>query len=286
MDPIVEKMVSKANIIGNILVDYSRTEWDGMDGERLLMLLDQEQHPTANDDLYTLEEVAKILSMSVVTIRQYVRMNKLKAIKVWRNWMVNSNEVARLFYEKNTGKNINSKTTMFTIIDASVSEYDMSILSINKHKFLSPDDIADICGNEYHSIKVDTYERLFENNPTDTIYIEIVSNIPNFFRKTGDIPIPDNEKKQVDLSNYQVKQDITEKILQESYYLIQSETPKEDIEELFGKFEEKETIFKIYRTMLAFSKKYKKQQHHIQSLESDFKILNSQLENLQKENIK
>ena len=53
-----------------------------------------------NQDLYTLTEVSTILSMSIVTIRQYVRTGKLKAIKKWRNWYVSSNEIAKMIYRE------------------------------------------------------------------------------------------------------------------------------------------------------------------------------------------
>lgn len=273
MEPNVEISRDRLDIIRETLRDFSRTEWDGLDDERLLILLDQKQHPTSNTDLYTLEEVADILSMSVVTIRQYVRMNKLKAIKVWRNWMVNSNEIARLMYEKITGKSVNSRTTMFTIIDASVTEDDMSIIPINKYKFLTPEDVADISGETFNSTKINAYQNLFENTPVGTKFIEIVSNIPNFFRKTGDIPFRNEEKEQLQLSNYQVKQDITDKILQEASYLIDSETPRKDLEELFGEVNNKGVIWKIYRTMLAFAVKYEKQLYVVDSLKSDIKEL-------------
>lgn len=278
MDSMVEKLAKKINVIGGTLADFSRTYWDGLDGEELLILLDQEQHPTANNDLYTLEEVAEILSMSVVTIRQYVRMKKLNAIKKWRNWMVNSNEIARLIYEKKTGKEINPRTTMLTIIDASINEEDMSIMSINKYKILSPDDVADISGDKLDHMKINAYQHLFENAPVGTNFIEIVSSIPDFFRKTGDVSIPQNTDAQHNLANYQIKQNIIDNILQQSSELINSETPLTDLEKLFGNQSDKTVLLKVYRTMLYFAVKNEQYLSNINSLTSYIKELESKIE--------
>jgi hypothetical protein len=254
LSPELRNMEKKLEVLMRVLVDHSRTEWDGMDGERLFMLLKQDKHPKANDDLYTLDEVAEIVNMSVITIRQYVRMGKLQAKKEWRNWMVSSNEIARLMYEKKSGEEVSQNDTMLVIIDALLDDYNSDIAAIHKYKSLKIDDVLDICGTEYNSKKIEQFGQLFERSPIGSVLIEIVSNIPNFFRKTGDLPTGKKSGSNL-LDGYLVKQSIVQKTLDESYELLNSETPLDDIKGLFGNVNEIDTLLKIYKTMLGFSLK-------------------------------
>lgn len=258
-------MLNKLNALSEVLANHSRTEWGGLDGKRLVMLIDQEVHPHANDDLYTLDEVAQILTMSVLTIRQYVRMGKLKAIKKWRNWMVPSNEIARLIYEKNNGIELNKRDSMFVIMDASIEEEETFFTAIYKYKFLTIDDVLNICETEYNSIKVREYEKLFERSPIDSIWIEVVSNIPAFFRKTGDVPFQ-KEKKDGKINintDFQVSPLVIEKILSETERFLYSDDAEEDIKALFGNPNEIDTVYKMYKTLLNLSKKIERLQHEI-----------------------
>ena len=259
-------LIKKFETLIEVLVNHSRTEWGGMDGKGLVMLIDQETHPKANEDLYTLEEVAEIMSMSVLTIRQYVRMGKLKAIKKWRNWMVPSNEIARLMYEKKNGVELKQKDSMFVIIDASIEEEENLYSAIYKYKFLTIDDVLNICGREYSTFQVLEYMKLFEPSPIDSIFIEVVSNIPDFFRKTGDVEFQkkQNANEKINLNkDIQVSPSTIDKILKEPDTFLFSEDVENDIKSLFGNAGDINTVYKIYKAVINLSTKIRGMQHDI-----------------------
>lgn len=269
-------MIQKFETLIEVLVNHSRTEWGGMDGKGLVMLIDQETHPKANEDLYTLEEVAEIMSMSVLTIRQYVRMGKLKAIKKWRNWMVPSNEIARLMYEKKNGVELKQKDSMFVIIDASIEEEENFYSAIYKYKFLTIDDVLNISGTEYNAHKIREYEKLFEPSPIDSIWIEVVSNIPDFFRKTGDVPLQrkkDSKEKIKLVTDIQVAPTIIEKVLSQTEELLYSKDVDGDIQSLFGNTSDTYTVYKLYKTVLNLSTKISKLQSEISNKNEYIKYL-------------
>lgn len=258
--------MGKFNTLINVLVNHSRTEWGGMDNEGLEMVINQETHLKANEDLYTLEEVAEIMSMSVLTIRQYVRMGKLRAIKEWRNWMVPSNEIARLMYEKKNGVELKQKDSMFVILDASIEEEENFYSAIYKYKFLTIDDVLNISGTVYSSFKVHEYEKLFEPSPIDSVFIEVVSNIPDFFRKTGDVKFQKkkNANEKINLNtDIQVSPTTIEKILRESDTFLFSEDVENDIKSLFGNPSDINTVYKIYKAVLNLSTKISGMQYQI-----------------------
>ena len=259
-------LIEKFKTLIEVLVNHSRTEWGGIDNEGLEMVINQETHLKANEDLYTLEEVAEIMSMSVLTIRQYVRMGKLRAIKEWRNWMVPSNEVARLMYEKKNGVELKQKDSMFVIMDASIEEEENFYSAIYKYKFLTIDDVLNISGTEYNSFKVREYEKLFEPSSIDNIWIEVVSNIPDFFRKTGNVKFQNkkNTNEKVNLNtDIQVAPTIIEKILKEPDNFLYSEAVDNDIKSLFGSPNDMNTVYKIYKATLNLSTKISRMQNEI-----------------------
>lgn len=269
-------LIEKFKTLIDVLVSHSRTEWGGMDTEGLVMVIDQETHPEANADLYTLEEVAKIMSMSVLTIRQYVRMGKLKAIKEWRNWMVPSNEIARLMYEKKNGVELKQKDSMFVIIDASIEEEENFYSDIYKYKFLTIDDVLIISGTEYNAHKIEEYEKLFEPSPIDSIWIEVVSNIPDFFRKTGDVPFQrkkDTKEKIKLVTDIQVAPTIIEKVLSQTDELLYSKDVDGDIQSLFGNISDTDTVYKLYKSVLNLSTKISKLQSEISNKNEYIKCL-------------
>ena len=278
-DPI-GSLTEKFEAFLEVLVDHSRTEWGGMNGERLSMIIDQSTHPHAHDDLYTLDEVAEIMSMSVITIRQYVRMGKLNAIKVWRNWMVPSNEIARLIYEKKHGVKIRNEDSMLVLIDATIEDEDDFYSSIYKYKFLTIDDALNISGEDYSSRKVKEFLNLFEPSPVSSVWIEIVSNIPDFFRKTGDVSFKDttNIEKNIDLNkDVQVSARALELILNDPEELFYSEDVMKDIDKLYGDSHDKNTVLKLYKTIINLSLK-------IQTLESQLKDRKEYIQELECEN--
>lgn len=262
----VDESIEKYKVLMEVLVDHSRTEWGGMDVEGLLMLVDQETHPKANEDLYTLEEVAEIMSMSVLTIRQYVRMGKLRVIKVWRNWMVPSNEIARLIYEKKNGVALSQRQSMFVIMDASIEEEENFYSAIYKYKFLTINDVLNICGTKYNAHKIREYENLFEPSPIDSIWIDVVSNIPDFFRKTGDVPFQGkkNSNKKLNLNtDIQVSPAIIEKVLREPDKFLYSNDVEKDIQLLFGNPSDINTVHKMFKAILNLSIKIGRMQSEI-----------------------
>ena len=259
-------LIEKFQTLIEVLVNHSRTEWGGMNGDGLVIVIDQETHPKANEDLYTLEEVAQIMSMSVLTIRQYVRMGKLRAIKEWRNWMVPSNEIARLMYEKKNGVELKQKDSMFAILDASIEEEENFYSAIYKYKFLTIDDVLNICGTEYNVYKVKEYEKLFEPSSIDCIWIDAVSNIPDFFRKTGDVRFQkeNNDNEKINLNtDIQVSSNTIEKILREPDAFLFSEVVENDIKSLFGNPSDINTVYKLYKTVINLSTKISRMQYEI-----------------------
>lgn len=269
-------LIEKFKTVIDVLVSHSRTEWGGMDSEGLIMVIDQETHPEANADLYTLEEVAKIMSMSVLTIRQYVRMGKLKAIKEWRNWMVPSNEIARLMYEKKNGVQLKQRDSMFVIMDASIEEEKDYYSAIYKYKFLTIDDVLNISGTEYNAHKVAEYEYLFEPSRIDSIWIDVISNIPDFFRKTGDIPYTNekNSNGKININtDIHVAPSVIEKILNDTDEYLYSEDVDDDIKTLFGDPSDIDTVYKIYKAVLNLSTKIGRMQDDINGINEYLKEL-------------
>src|SRR5690606_34301645 len=132
-------------------------------------------------DLYTLEEVAEITKMSIVTIRQYVRNGKLKAIKQWKNWMVSSNEIAKLIYEKLHGIKLDEETVMLTVLAGELYEDDALI---KEYKLITASDLVSSIDYEKLPSSIEGYMKIMV---ADAQYIEAISNINNFFKRTVDI---------------------------------------------------------------------------------------------------
>ncbi|WP_203334664.1 helix-turn-helix domain-containing protein [Planococcus beigongshangi] len=203
-----------------------------------------------NNDLYTLEEVAKVTSMSIVTIRQYVRNGKLNAIKQWKNWMVPSNEVARLLYKRRHGVSLPTSEVMLAVIDADLYEENSPI---NHYLLVTASDLLKNI-QAGGSMEIERYiKSVMPNDHGPTLYVEAVSNIQDFFRRSGDVSyidfmqiesplhvfIPEN-KKRVDLIISNVNSFI-------------EETPAEalkTIKEHFGDPEDSQTVLSVYKVML------------------------------------
>ncbi|WP_177304803.1 helix-turn-helix domain-containing protein [Salisediminibacterium selenitireducens] len=207
-------------------------------------------HQIENDDLYTLEEVAEILSMSIVTIRQYVRQGKLKAIKQWKNWMVPSNAIAKMIYERKNGKKLRENETMLVIVAGDLYEEDSSI---RDYQIITAGDLlANINANS--SVAIDDYiYTVMPNQKEHLIYIEATSNINNFFRRTGDIVFSDLSKVEAPLESFlpEEKKALSHIISNRDHLIV--ENPNEallTIKELFGEPEDVYTVLKIYKALL------------------------------------
>lgn len=48
-----------------------------------------------NTTLYTLEEVSEILKIAVVTLRDYLKKNKINGKKIGKRWYIDSQEIER-----------------------------------------------------------------------------------------------------------------------------------------------------------------------------------------------
>lgn len=60
-------------------------------------------------DLIEVEEVAKILHVTVDTVRAYIRNNQLPAYKVGRGYLIERAEVYKFLQARRTDKGDNSK---------------------------------------------------------------------------------------------------------------------------------------------------------------------------------
>ncbi|MFD1639456.1 helix-turn-helix domain-containing protein [Evansella tamaricis] len=150
-------------------------------------------------DLYTLDEVAKILGKSLVTIRQYVREGKLKGVKKWRNWMIPSNEIARFLYESQIGVKLEKGTPILVaIVCMDIYEND---IKFDASHLLTHHDIFNLITTEEDDIREIITKTFFPKLPTHSLdWIEPVSNIPHFFRRAGYLPYQDETNEITPLS--------------------------------------------------------------------------------------
>jgi hypothetical protein len=203
-----------------------------------------------NADLYTLEEVAEIVSMSIVTIRQYVRTEKLKAIKQWKNWMVSSNEIARLLYERKHGEKIPTDETMLVVVDGELYEEDSYI---NQYQIITIENILNNVGSDF-SFEIDRYIHSIIPNPkSGSVYIEAISNIENFYRRAGDVVFSDLNKIEATLFNFlPVNKKAIEYVKTNAVHLLE-QNPNEAlaiIKEYFGEPDDIQTNLKIFKALL------------------------------------
>jgi hypothetical protein len=203
-----------------------------------------------NADLYTLKEVAEIVSMSIVTIRQYVRTGKLKAVKQWRNWMVSSNEIARLLYEQRYGKKIPPGEPLLAAVDADLYEENGYIY---QYKIITAQDILNNVTSD-SSFDIDRYIlSLIPERKSSCVFIEAISNIENFFRRTGEVPFKDFQ--EIDSPIFMVLPPNHETIeyIKENVIKLTEQTPTqalETIKERFGEPGDVQTTLKVYKALL------------------------------------
>lgn len=203
-----------------------------------------------NSDLYTLEEVASIVSMSIVTIRQYVRTGKLTAIKQWKNWMVPSNEVAKLLYERKHGVKLSSDEVMLTVVDTDLYEEDSFI---HQYQLVTVSDILGGIQSE-SSREIDRYmEAMVPERHGSCLYIEAVSNIQNFFRRTEEVPYKDLNKVETALTDFFPDTKSALVYVHHNYEALFEETPAEalaTITKYFGEPDDPKTLLKVYKALL------------------------------------
>jgi len=203
-----------------------------------------------NADLYTLDEVAEIVSMSIVTIRQYVRTGKLKAIKQWKNWMVSSNEIARLLYERKHGEKIPSDEPMLVVVDGELYEENSFI---NQYQIITVQNILSNVTSD-SSFEIDRYiHYIIPNKKGCSVYIEAISNIENFFRRAGNVVFSDLNKVEAPLLTFlPVNQEAVDYIKTNAINLLEH-NPNEaliTIKEHFGEPGDVQTSLKIYKALL------------------------------------
>lgn len=203
-----------------------------------------------NEDLYTLEEVASIVSMSIVTIRQYVRTGKLAAIKQWKNWMVPSNEVAKLLYERKHGVKLSPDEVMLTVVDADLYEEDGFI---QQYQIVTVSDILEGIQSD-SSREIDRYiEAMIPQRLGSCLYIEAVSNIQNFFRRTDDVSFKDLNKVHTALTDFIPDTKRGLDYVRHHYEALFEETPAEALATItkhFGDPDNPKTLLKVYRALL------------------------------------
>jgi len=209
-----------------------------------------------NNDLYTLEEVAEIVSMSIVTIRQYVRNGKLKAFKQWKNWMVPSNEVARLLYERKNGKKLSPDKVMLVVLDGDLYEEDSYI---DQYQIVTVTDILENIQLK-STFDIDQYIKKIIPKPHGSCqYIEAVSCVENFFRRTGDVIYSDLTKIESPLLTFLPEEYEKCKFFIEHAQNLIEETPYEALETIkknFGDPNNAQTTLKIYKLLLDLSNMY------------------------------
>lgn len=206
-----------------------------------------------NEDLYTLEEVASIVSMSIVTIRQYVRTGKLKAIKQWKNWMVSSNEIAKLLYERKHGVKLATDEVMLTVVDTELYEEDGFI---NQYQVVTVSDILNSIHND-SSREIDRFiESMIPNRQGPCLYIEAVSNIQNFFRRAGEVQFKDLNKISTPLSEFIPENKESLKYIEDHVYDLIEEVPSKallTIKEQFGDPGDPKTLLTVYKALLELN---------------------------------
>ena len=208
-------------------------------------------------DLYTLEEVAEITKMSIVTIRQYVRDGRLHAIKQWKNWMVPSNEIARLIYEKLHGVKLEEGTVMLTVLAGDLYEDDSVI---TEYKIITANDLLSSIDRENLPKSIEVYMKIIVS---DAQYIEAISNIDNFFRRSGDIKDENIINADISISDFLATPFEKSSFFVENNDQLLYETPKEalqTIEKHFGVIKEELTLLKMYRVLLDLSRSLKEEE--------------------------
>ena len=56
------------------------------------------------DNVYTTEQVAKKLQVSVITIRRYIKAGKLSASKLGKDFRIEESDIEKLFHQTKTSK--------------------------------------------------------------------------------------------------------------------------------------------------------------------------------------
>lgn len=139
------------------------------------------------NDLYTLEEVSKILSLSIVTVRQYVRDGKMKATKHWKNWMVTSNEIARVKYERQHGIKLPEDEVMVALVAGELHEEDSRI---EDYRLVTAKDLLEEIKEPSNRVIYRYLDEVFKGFTGPCTYIESVNRITNFSEELGKFLIP------------------------------------------------------------------------------------------------
>lgn len=88
------------------------------------------------ENYYTVEQVAKLLSMHTKTIQRYIREGKLHANKIGKSWRITGHDLSVFtessgILEDNTEKQTNDKVIVSSVIDIQVDNFDESTRIIN-----------------------------------------------------------------------------------------------------------------------------------------------------------
>ncbi|GEM_PF-4717265 len=69
----------------------------------------------AMERLYKVSEVVRILNISTVTVRKFIRSSKLSAIRIGKLWMVPESELKVFLGEKASGQQMRAETSWVNI---------------------------------------------------------------------------------------------------------------------------------------------------------------------------
>jgi hypothetical protein len=135
-----------------------------------------------NNDFYSLEEVAHILSKSISSIRDYIRFYKLDGIKKSNIWQISSNEIAKLIYKKEHMIKGKLNEQMLVIYDANLKTG-----KIFNYHFVTVQDVINQI-NEPSLNNIIQFFHSFIPEPMGTVYIDPIFLIGDFFVKAEILP--------------------------------------------------------------------------------------------------
>src|SRR5690606_11900353 len=111
-------------------------------------------------------------------------------------WMVSSNEIAKLIYEKLHGIKLDEETVMLTVLAGELYEDDALI---KEYKLITASDLVSSIDYEKLPSSIEGYMKIMV---ADAQYIEAISNINNFFKRTVDIKNKNLMNVEISIADY------------------------------------------------------------------------------------
>jgi hypothetical protein len=213
---------------------------------------------------HTLEDMAEITGLSVLTLRQYVREKKIVANKKWKSWMVSNNEIARFMYQRETGKTIPLDISVGILIHWDTEMGDTNHNYILDYKFFNVLDMGEwkwdgsYKGNYYSGYWSNLYKQF---NKTDIeIAIEVMNDFPDFFEKVG--LLSNKNEFFLTTDHLTITPDKRKKLSELAYGSCEvGNESLMEIKDIFGEPNQKITTLKMYREILSLTYKYNEASH-------------------------